>query len=54
MPPFPLTTAVFAGPQELIGKWQSKDKKEITEFLPDGRFVSMAGLVGVTGRYECQ
>ena len=48
-----LVTSVFAGPEQLIGKWQSKDKKEITEFLPDGSFVSMAGLIGVKGRYEC-
>jgi hypothetical protein len=46
------STVLAATRELLVGKWISKDKREVTEFLADGRFVSASGSIGLRGRYE--
>jgi hypothetical protein len=49
-----LALPVFAKQSDLVATWRSKDGKETMEFTADGHVRSLAGAVGVSGKYECK
>jgi hypothetical protein len=49
-----LIVSASAAPTELVGKWTSKKRREVTEFTADGKLKSGSGEGAVAGSYHCE